>query len=120
MRVKVNNGIFEYSTVQEVENIIENSKLDVITNILISNQDKYPCLSISIIENQAIIQYFLNKNKYLTSKNKTVNNSYYIKCRNKEILTRDSLVSIQEAIECVKQFFDDKEKPGCIEWIEYN
>ena len=89
MNIACCNGDFECNSWEEIEEFIRKSSGNPYDDIWICEEDEeYPCLAMLINGEHVCVHWY------------------------------DDVVSLEEALQCAKQFFDTQEQPDCIEWRE--
>lgn len=122
MNVSTKDGDFEQQTVQEIEQLIRNSAASSPDDIWISGKDNYPCLSILITGNLANVNYFLNDcgEVWVSEGDGTYDKDLSVRVDSVDYsMGADTIISVEQAIECMKQFcMDIYTMPNCIKWME--
>lgn len=121
LKVATNKGDIVCKTPQEVENIIINSSKKPLDEIWVSGEDEYPCLAVLVNGDLTSICYFLNENgdMWQSVGNAESNGSVeFLVGGELDERPEYTVVSLEAALECVKQFCDTFYKPDCIEWEE--
>ncbi len=113
------DGDFECNTWNELENLIRNSSQNPFDDIWLSGNTDYPCLAILVNGNYASVHYFLNDEGDMWQS---------VGCGEQDIvfetngdrteMPADCIITLDKAIECAKQFYDNFDRPVCIEWRE--
>ena len=120
MKIASNSGDHEFQTREETADFIRKSALNPYDDIWICGTEDYPCLAILVNGDLACVHYFLNDQGDMWQ---SVGN------REEDVLFRvigeapgsmpgDCVISLDEAIACVNQFFDTLQRPDCIKWRE--
>lgn len=113
------NGDSECHSWHELEKFLKNSSTNPFDDIWLNRVTDYPCLAILINGNYACIHYFLNdEGDMWQSVGYGDKDVTFVSNGDKSDMPADSVVSLDKAIECAKQFFDISDKPTCIEWRE--
>lgn len=122
MNVSTKNGDFERQTIQEIEQLIRNSAAGSPDDIWISGKDNYPCLSILITGNLANVNYFLDDygDFWVSEGDGTYGEDLSVRVDGVDYsMGADTIISVEQAIECMKQFcMDIYTMPNCIKWME--
>ena len=116
-----NSGDIECLIEEEIETLIRESSFKPFDDIWIGSEERYPCLAILINKELACVHYFLNDygDAYQSIGNyKETNTVEFIAGGEKTELPYYSVVTLDKAIECAKQFFLVQNLPSCIEWNE--
>lgn len=117
MNVANNDGNFECHTKNELETIIRNSVSNPYDDIWIYDKEEYPCLAILINGNYACVHYFLNdEGDMWQTIGKSDKNVIFMSGGEKSEMPANTVISLEEAIECMKQFYDTLARPNCVEW----
>lgn len=119
MNIAKCNGDFKCHSWHELENLIRNSALNPFDDIWLNGDTDYPCLAILINGNYACVHYFLNdEGNMWQSVGYGDKDVAFVSNGDQSDMPADSVISLEKAMECVKQFYDTSDKPNCIEWRE--
>lgn len=119
MRIVNCNGDFECDSWQEVEKLIRRSSLNPLDDIWISKEAEYPCLAILLNGNAACVHYFLNEEGDMWQSVGYGDRDIVFESNgDKSEMPANTVISIEKAIECAKQFYNIQKQPECIEWRE--
>jgi len=122
MKIKCNNGMFVCSNEADITRILEKCANNKFDDIWINGDDEYPQLA--ILTNgemqSACIHYFISDGDFLLSVGNIDDNGKTDFCAGgqENELENNSVIPLSLAVKCVLQFFNTKERPTCIEWIE--
>lgn len=113
-------GDFECHTWEELEKLIRKSSFSPFDDIWINGNTEYPCLAILLNGNYACVHYFLNDqgDMWQSVGHGDIDVAFVAGNGDKSDMPSDCVISLEEAIDCAKQFYDTLEKPTCIEWRE--
>ena len=119
MKISNCNGEFDCHSWQELEQLIKKSSLNPPDDLWISENTEYPCLSILINGNYACVHYFLDdEGDMWQSVGDGDKDVTFVINGGKSDLPADSVIPLEKAIECARQFYDTLDKPTCLEWRE--
>lgn len=119
MRIASCSGDFECCSWNELDNFIKKSSLNPLDDIWLYGTADYPCLAILLNGKDACVHYFLNdKGDMWQSVGYGDTDVAFLSHGNQLEMPADSVISLDKAIECAKQFYATLEKPNCIEWRE--
>lgn len=119
MRLSNHTGDFTCHSWKELKNFIEESSSNPFDDIWVSGDRDYPCLSILVHGDFACVHYFLNDNGDMwQSVGYGDKDVQFVSGGEESEMPADSVISIGEAVECAKEFYESLQKPNCIEWRE--
>lgn len=117
MIIESHKGEFECHSWTELENFIKESALNPFDDIWIRREHAYPCLAILVNGEFACVHYFLNDNGDMWQSVGSGDEDVTFICGGEESeLPADAVISIREAIECAKEFYESPQRPRCTEW----
>lgn len=104
------------------EIVIQNVKQYSTEEVWLSKEkNDYPCLSILINQNKAVVNYFESEDSGMYASLGNVNNNEIIEFRTKvqvyEIVGYQ-VIPFEIALKCAEAFYRQQELPTCIEWEE--
>lgn len=116
-----NSGDVLCETVQEVEKIVVSSSKKLYDELWISGADKYPCLAILLNGDLANIHYFAEEDGEMwqsVKMDENDNNIDFLIGGQMDTIPSYYVISLEKALEAVKQFCSTFCRPDCIEWEE--
>ena len=112
-------GDFEIKSWDELEQQIRESSSNPYDDIWISGETEYPCLAVLINGSYACVHFFLNEEGDMwQSVGEGDKDMVFVNNGEESEMPADSIISLERAVECAKQFYQTKKKPTCIEWRE--
>lgn len=119
INVASNSGDISCRTVEEAEERIRKSSANPYDDIWISGEEEFPCLALLVNGNLASLHYFLNdKGDMWQSLGDYREDTEFVAGGQKTIMPAECVISMEKALECVRQFCENFERPDCIEWNE--
>lgn len=121
MYIATNKDDFMCQTKSEAESIIQNSALNPYDDIWISQAaNEYPCLSILVNGTHACVHYFLNDSgdMWQSAGNLERDILFAVNGEAPSPMPGNCVIPLEQAITCMRLFFDTPQKPDCIEWRE--
>lgn len=118
MNLATTEGDFRYDTKEEIAEHMRRSSALPLDDIWISGEDKYPCLAILINGSLACVNYFEEEGEMWQSYGNYPNDVRFIAGGEEWEAPADTVVSLEDAISCMEEFFDTPKRPECIEWQE--
>lgn len=121
MYVSCNVGNYEYQTKQELEDIIRKRASNPYDDMWFSETEGgYPCLAILVNGSYACVHYFLNDCGDMWQSVGDCEEDILFQSNGEEPdpMPGDCVISLEQAIMCMKEFFDTHQMPKCIEWQE--
>ena len=113
------NGDFECCTWEEIEHLIRESSTNPYDDIWINGEEDYPCLAILINGNWACVHYFFNdEGDMWQSVGYGDKDVTFVSNGDESDMPANSVISLEKAIECARQFYETHTQPSCIEWRE--
>lgn len=117
MNVVTNNGDFIIDTIDEIIQLILRTSKQSCDEIWVSRTD-YPCIAVLINGNYANIHFFLNSEGDIWQTVGNNNDMQFIISGETQVLPGEYIISLEKAIEVVKEFCISMVKPKCVEWEE--
>lgn len=113
------SGDFKCQSWNELKDLLSKSAINSFDDVWISGEKEYPCLAILINGNDACIHYFLDdEGNMWQSVGYGREDIAFFSNGERCDMPADSVVSLDIAMECAKQFIETLDKPRCIEWRE--
>ena len=106
---------------KEIAEIIKcGSELPGGDDIWLGGNDEYPCMSILVNGQYACVHYFLNQDGDIWQSYSDFDREVTFLTDSSEEWTAPeyTIVSLEDALKCMEEFFDSKKRPECIEWQE--
>ena len=117
MNIATRNGDLTFSSWPEAEEFLCSCETEVPDDLWLSGDTEYPCLAIMVNGRFACVHYFLNNNGDMWQS---------VGCEERDItfsvggeyteMPANTVVPLEQAIACARQFFHSPAKPDCIEW----
>lgn len=119
MQIANCNGDFECSSWKELEDLIRKSALNPLDDIWLSGDDEEePCLAILLNGKDACVHYFYDEGDMWQSVGYGDKAVEFVSNGEKSKMPADAVISLEQALECAKQFYDTLDRPDCVEWRE--
>ena len=119
MYLYTNEGIFKYETPKEISEHICRSSTLPMDEIFISTETKYPYLSILVNGDHACIHYFESEDGAMfQSLGNGKEGIVFLAAGEEWKAPADTIVTLETAIKCMKEFFETMKRPKCIKWQE--
>lgn len=118
MNLCSNEGNFKYETKEEIVEHIKRCSALPADEIWISGEDQYPCLTILINGNYSCVHYFEEEGVMWQSYGAHSEEIIFLAGGEEWSAPADTIISVENAILCMEEFFDSNKKPECIEWQE--
>lgn len=120
MKIANCNGDFDCHSWSELEDVIlKNLSLNLYDDIWLNGEEDYPCLAILMNGNHACLHYFPDDGGNMWQSVGNDNEAVVFFSNGEKIcMPADSVISLDKAMECARQFFETLNKPDCIEWRE--
>lgn len=120
MHIANNSGDFDCESKQEIENMVRKSARKPCDDIWMNGVDEYPCLAILVKGNYACVHYFLNNtgDMWQSVGDCQEDVTFETGDGNPAFAPFGATISLEKAMECMCSFFDNLQKPECIEWRE--
>lgn len=121
MHAANNQGDFEYRTKEALEEMIRESARNPYDDIWLNETSaEYPCLAILVNGSYACVHYFLNDcgAAWQSAGSCGQDIAFSVNGEAPQPMPGDCVVSLEDAIACMKSFFDTNERPACIAWRE--
>lgn len=122
MIVSTSKGDTICNSKEEIAEIIKcNSAFSGGDEIWIGGDDEYPCLSILVNGQYACIHYFEEEGGDMWQSYSDYDEevTFLEGAGDREwTAPEDTIVSLEDALKCMEEFYDTMERPECIEWQE--
>lgn len=120
MNIASNSGDHEFQTKEEAADFIRKSASNSYDDIWIYGEEEYPCLAMLVNGDLACVHYFLNDQGDMWQSVGTCEEEVAFGVYNEAPgnMPGECVISLDEAIACMNQFFDTLQRPDCIEWRE--
>ena len=105
---------------EEIAEIIKcGSALPEGDEIWLGGDDEYPCLTLLVKGQYACVHYFLNQDGDIWQSYSDFDREVTFLAGGDEwTAPEDTIVSLEDALKCMEEFFDSMKRPECIEWQE--
>lgn len=111
-------GNIDCSSIDEIENIIRQASFLPMDEIWISGNSEFPCFGILVNGEFACIHYFYGDGEMMQSFGDYKNEKVFLAGGEEWIAPADTVVSLETAVNCMKEFCSDLSLPKCIQWQE--
>ena len=119
LNIAASDGDHAFSSWPETETFLRECAANRPDDIWLSGDADYPCLAIMVSGSYACVHYFLNDNGDMwQSVGQEEQDVTFIAGGVDTEMPGDTVIPLEEAIACAKQFFASLERPNCIEWQE--
>lgn len=114
------------NNVSEISSIINKKTEKGVNEFIVSLDSKYPYMIVAVNRNKASISFFrYDDDPGFSSINHTMNSDengltvFYTNTEDEEIEIENSqIITIEQAIKAVEEFFITEQLPACIDWEE--
>lgn len=112
MQISTENAAFSTSDPDLIESTVRSSR-----EIWISGESKYPCLTILTSGEKACVNYFDRQESDMwLSQSESTQSEVFIAGGEQWQSPADAVISIDEALQCVREFCGTLTRPACIKW----
>lgn len=112
MQISTENAAFSTSDPDLIESTVRSSR-----EIWISGESKYPCLTILTSGEKACVNYFGRQESDMwLSQSESTQSEVFIAGGEQWQSPADAVISIDEALQCVREFCLTLTRPACIKW----
>ena len=112
MQISTENAAFSTSDPDLIESTVRSSRA-----IWISGKSKYPCLTILTSGEKACVNYFGRQESDMwLSQSESTQSEVFIAGGEQWQSPADAVISIDEALQCVREFCGTLTRPACIKW----
>lgn len=112
MQISTENAAFSTSDPDLIESTVRSSR-----EIWISGESKYPCLTILTSGEKACVNYFGRQESDMwLSQSESTQSEVFIAGAEQWQSPADAVISIDEALQCVREFCGTLTRPACIKW----
>lgn len=119
LNIASSNGEHTLSSWPETEAFLRECAANRPDDIWLSGDTDYPCLAMMLSGCYACVHYFLNDNGDMwQSVGQEEQDFTFLVNGEQTEMPGDTVISLEQAIACARQFFDSPERPDCIEWQE--
>ena len=118
MHAVSNQGEFDCRSKDEIETIIRQSTQIPYDDIWLSGEYEYPCLTITLNGADACLHYFLNGDGDFWQSVGTCERVVSFVSGNgaPDFTPENAVITLDQAIQCMRLFFDTLQRPDCIAW----
>ena len=112
MQISTENAAFSTSDPDLIESTVRSSR-----EIWISGESTYPCLTILTSGEKACVNYFGRQESDMwLSQSESTQSEVFIAGGEQWQAPADAVISIDEALQCVREFCGTLTRPACIKW----
>lgn len=112
MRISTPSGTFETNDPAQIENALRQNP-----EVWVSGEDSYPCLSILISGENACVNYFgTDENDLWLSQSDSSQSVTFYPDGAEWDCPADAVVSVETALECIREFCQTLARPANILW----
>lgn len=117
--VSTNRGDFTFQSANEVIEFIQKTSQEN-NDIWISGEQPYPCIAVCINKEYAAINYFQNDTGdiWLSYNDKNQKEVTFIADGSEWTPDPEAVITLNDALSCIREFLNTYEKPTCIQWQE--
>lgn len=117
--VSTNIGDFTYTSADDVIKFLQTMQ-DGESDIWISGEQPYPCISICINGEYAAVHYFQNDTGEMWLSYSDENKKEVSFITGGEVWKPDvnAIIKLSDVFSCIREFLDTYKKPTCIQWQE--
>lgn len=120
--VSTNSGNFTFQSTDEVIEFIRTTAQEN-KDMWISGEQPYPCIAVCINGEYAAVNFFRNEAdrvwvSYNDKNTKEVTFDCFVTAGSEWIAAADSVIALNDAFSCIREFLDTYERPTCIQWLE--
>lgn len=112
MQISTENAAFSTSDPDLIESTVRSSR-----EIWISGREKYPCLALLTCGGNACVNYFgVDEGDMWMSRSESTQSAIFLAGGEQWQSPADAVISIDEALQCVREFCGTLTRPACIKW----
>ena len=117
--VSTNRGDFTFQSANEAIEFIQKTSQEN-NDIWISGEQPYPCIAVCINKEYAAINYFQNDTGdiWLSYNDKNQKEVTFIADGSEWTPDPEAVITLNDALSCIREFLNTYEKPTCIQWQE--
>ena len=117
--VSTNKGDFTFQSADDILKFVQTLAQEK-SEIWISGQQPYPCLSVCINGNYAAVHFFQNDagEMWLSYHDKNWEEVTFIAGGEEWRPDANAIIDLNDAFSCITEFLDTYERPSCIQWQE--
>ena len=117
--ISTNRGDFTFQSTDDVIKFIRTTAQEN-NDIWISGEQPYPCMAVCINGEYAAVNFFLNDTGgiWLSYNDKNQIEVTFIAGGEEWKPDVDAIITLNDAISCIREFLDTYERPTCIQWQE--
>ena len=117
--ISTNRGDFIFRSADDAIKFVQTAPQEE-SDIWISGEQPYPCLSVCINGKYAAVHFFQNDegDMWLSYNDKNQKEVTFIAGGDEWKPDVNAIISLPEVFSCIKEFLDTYERPTCIQWQE--
>ena len=117
--ISTNRGDFTFQSADDVIEFIRTGAQEN-SDIWINGELPYPCIAVCINGKYAAVNYFQNEagDMWFSYNDKNQKEVTFIAEGNEWNPDVDAVISLNDAISCIREFLVTYERPTCIQWQE--
>ena len=117
--ISTNRGDFTFQSADDVIKIMQTMTQEN-TDIWIRGEKPYPCVAVCVNGEYAAVNFFQNDagEMWLSYNDKNQIEVTFIAGGEEWKPDVDAIITLNDAISCIREFLDTYERPTCIEWQE--
>ena len=117
--ISTNRGDFTFQSADDIIEFIR-TEAQKTSDIWISGELPYPCIAVCINGEYAAVNYFQNDagDMWLSYNDKNQIEVTFIAGGEEWKPDVDAVITLYDAISCIREFLDTYERPSCIQWQE--
>lgn len=119
--ISTNKGSFTFQSAEDAIKFIQTvTHEQENSDIWISGEQPYPCIAVCINGEYAAVNFFQNDtgDVWLSYNDKNQKEVTFIADGNDWKPNADAIISLNDAISCIREFLDTYERPFYIQWQE--
>lgn len=118
--VSTDKGDFVFQSIDDVIKFVQTAAAQEKSDLWISGDDEYPCLAVCTSGPYAAVNFFQNDTGdiWLSYNDKNQNEITFIADGAEWRPAPDSVISLNDAFLCIREFLDTYKRPSCIQWQE--
>lgn len=117
--VSTNKEDFIFQSIDDTIKFVQTAAQEK-SDIWISGDNEYPCMAVCTNGQYATVNFFQNDigDVWLSYNDKNQNEVTFIADGTEWCPTADSVISLNDAFLCIREFLGTYERPSCIQWQE--
>lgn len=117
--VSTSKGDFNFQSIDDVVKFVQTAVQEK-GDLWVSGEDEYPCLAVCTNGPYAAVNFFQNDtgDMWLSYNDKNQNEVTFIADGAEWCPAADAVISLNDALLCIREFLSTYERPSCIQWQE--